>query len=69
MKPVQTALNEKQHKEFQKKAENLGMTEYALLKDLALSCINEGKGKEWREIKKVLKDSLMEAIEILDNAP
>jgi len=36
MKTIQTSLNEKQYKQFKKKATTEGISEYALLKRLVL---------------------------------
>lgn len=68
MRRVATALNEAQSKVFDKKLEQLGMSEYECLKTILEEFLATGSFDK-AKAKIVLKAALKEAYDILDQAP
>lgn len=67
MHRVATCLNESQYKTFSKKAEELGVSEYELVKQSVLQTVEQPT--ELMKVRLVVIKALKEAYQILDQAP
>ena len=67
MHRVATCLNESQYKTFTKKAEDLGISEYELVKQSVLQTVEQPT--EFMRMRLAIVAALKEAVEILDQAP
>jgi hypothetical protein len=69
MRTIQTSLNESEYDVFRKQAQRYQMSDYEFLKEIVKLALNNQINADVLKFKKLVKDSLKEFIEIMDNAP